>query len=201
MINSVNKTNMSIMFPSSKEFIENKKISDRVYMWILLRGVYQDNGIYLYEKLSSGANELNIDIRTLKKKLQILVNEGYVNKSENDYYFIPKQEMKYKRYMPRETAEKLLNINIEHIIKVFIILCTYHERYTGSINEDFSYRILLERIGVSKDLYNSRMANNMEHMLETLVKNGLINYGISPRYNESYLGSRKFVINSVCGIR
>lgn len=170
-------------------------------MWILLRGVYQDSGIYLYEKLSSGANELNIDIRTLKKKLQILVNEGYVNKSENDCYFIPKQEMKYKRYIPRETAEKLLSINIEHIIKVFIILCTYHERYIGSINEDFSYRILLERIGIFDGAYNSRTANNMECMLNILKNKGLIDYGISPRYNESYLGSRKFVINSVCGIR
>ena len=51
---------------------------------------------------------------------------------------IPKAEVQYKRYIYRDVAEKLYEAGMENLIKLFILLSTYHDKYRGSINEDFS---------------------------------------------------------------
>ena len=127
-----------VMFPSSKEFIENKKISDRTYAWCLLNGSYNESGIYIDKNYNSGARDLGIDRRTFKKRLQILIENGYIEEREN-CYVIPRKELQYKRYIYRDIAEGLYNSGMENIIKLFIVLSTYHDRYKGNQNEDFSY--------------------------------------------------------------
>lgn len=69
-----------IMFPSSKEFIENKKISDRLYMWILLNGTYKDNGIYIKKNDSNGAKSLGVNRRTFKKRIATLIERWVFKK-------------------------------------------------------------------------------------------------------------------------
>lgn len=186
-----------IMFPSDKDFIENKKISDRLYMWCLLNGTYKDNGIYIKKNDNRGAKSLNIDRRTFKKRIAALIEGGYLKNCEDDnYYMIPKAEIQYKRYIYRDVAEKLYKAETDNLIKLFIVLSTYHDKYKGSVNEDFSYRLLLKRIGLP---YNHDIVQNhkMENMLTKLVELGLLKYGRSPRYNESNPGSKQYVVERI----
>lgn len=185
-----------VMFPSSKEFIENKKISDRTYAWCLLNGSYNENGIYIDKNYNSGARDLGIDRRTFKKRLQILIENGYIEEREN-CYVIPRKELQYKRYIYRDIAEGLYNSGMENIIKLFIVLSTYHDRYKGNQNEDFSYRLLLKRIGLPYDNHDMVQNNKIENMLNKLVELGLLEYERSPRYNSNNFGAKQFVVTRI----
>ena len=187
------------MFPSDKDFIENKKISDRLYMWCLLNGTYKDNGIYIKKNDNRGAKSLNIDRRTFKKRIAALIEGGYLKNCEDDnYYMIPKAEIQYKRYIYRDVAEKLYKAETDNLIKLFIVLSTYHDKYKGSVV--ITVKDMLNGYELSEAVpYNHDIVQNhkMENMLTKLVELGLLKYGRSPRYNESNPGSKQYVVERI----
>lgn len=189
-----------VMFPSTKDFIEDKNLSDRIYMWILLNGKYEKDGIYISKKIKDAMNALNMNYHTLKKKLQNLIDKGYIKFSDNgEYYVIEKKELQYKRYIYRDIAEQLYNTKIDNIIKLYIVLSSYHDKYRGTQNEDFSYSLLLKRLGMSYK-HNAFQIDKMEKMLDKLVELGLIEYGKSPRCNDNNPCGKQFCITKVGGI-
>lgn len=110
---------------------------------------------------------------------------------------IPKAEVQYKRYIYRDIAEKLYEAGMENLIKLFILLSTYHDKYKGSINEDFSYRLLLKRLGLSYDNHDVAQNNKIKSLLNKLVELGVLEYGQSPRYNNGNLGSKQYVVERI----
>lgn len=189
-----------VMFPSTKDFIEDKNLSDRIYMWILLNGKYEKDGIYISKKIKDAMDALDMNYHTLKKKLQNLIDKGYIKFSDNgEYYVIEKKELQYKRYIYRDIAEQLYNAKTDNIIKLYIVLSSYHDKYRGTQNEDFSYSLLLKRLGMSYK-HNAFQIDKMEKMLDKLVELGLIEYGKSPRCNDNNPCGKQFCITKIGGI-
>lgn len=181
----IDRKDTTIEFPSEREFIETKKISDRIYAWILLNGYFERERVYLNKSTSSRRiySELGIAKNTYKSKLKNLLDSGYLKEDESRYW-IEISSFKYKRYISRETLSKLLELKQEGIIKVYLYLSSLSGVYGDSAF--FRYRTILREIGDYSERLSNKQVTKVKNMLDSLVSCGLLEY--SRRFSDFAYG-------------
>ena len=143
----------SLLIPNDKQFLTNKKISDRLYVWILLNGEYIEGDIYIDKKPRNAYNKLNMHYRSFYKRLEELIEEGYLI------------ETNYERYIYEDTARRLLETNINNIIKIYIYLGSLYSTYGKKAW--FTYSNILSEIGYSENR-DTRNNKKIKMILEKL---------------------------------
>ena len=156
---------------TDKDFLSDKKISDRLYIWLFLhKEELSDKNEFEVRKLA--CEELSIDKRTYNTKLKYLVDRGYINKFEG-ILSVPK--IKYSNYtrINRRTLKKLLSFGKENIIKLYALLKALYEAYPGFAW--FTYASLYRNYKIGYRC-QGRDNHKTKEMLDFLVKNKLLVY-------------------------
>lgn len=142
------KGRTSLLIPSEENFISNKDISDLLYVWILLNGKREDNQISISQKPRGAYKELGMCYRTFYRKLDKLLENGYIEKDGEYKYIISNKEYKYKRYVYKDIIERLYETKIDNIIKVYIYLCSLYDMNKKKGKETFfRYNTIAKVIG------------------------------------------------------
>lgn len=162
----------SLLIPNDKQFLTNKKISDRLYVWILLNGEYIEGDIYIDKKPRNAYKKLNIDYKSFYRRLEELIDEGYLIET-NYKYKVSKDITEYERYIYEDTARRLLETNINNIIKIYIYLGSLYSTYGKKAW--FTYSNILSEIGYSENR-DTRNNKKIKMILEKLKELGLIEY-------------------------
>lgn len=159
------------IIPTDKNFLSDKKISDRLYIWLLLHKEELSNKNE-FEVRKLACKELSIDKRTYQTKLKYLVDRGYINKSEG---ILSVLKMKYSNYtkINRVTLDKLLSFGKENIIKLYALLKALYEAYPGFAW--FTYASLYRNYKIGYRC-QGRDNHKTKEMLDFLVENGLLVY-------------------------
>ena len=118
----VSKERTSLLIPSEENFISNKEVSDILYVWILLNGDNIDGNITINQKPRGAYKELGINYRTFYRKIDKLLEYGYIEKDGEYKYKISSKKYKYKRYVYKDIIKELYDTKINNIIKVYIYL-------------------------------------------------------------------------------
>ena len=160
----------SIIIPSDKDFMKNKEVSDRVYVWFLLNGEYRGDGTYMKKWGNKGATTTGLNSRTFNKKMNKLLELRYIEDCGEEYR-IKFNNQAYKRYLYRDTAEKLLSKKKDYLIKIYMWLGSYYDSYGDRAY--FTYSGLLKGIGLSY-LHNSRNGEKAQRLIDNLVEMGLL---------------------------
>ena len=95
----MSKERTSLLIPSEENFISNKEVSDILYVWILLNGDNIDGNITINQKPRGAYKELGINYRTFYRKIDKLLEYGYIEKDGEYKYKISSKKYKYKRYV------------------------------------------------------------------------------------------------------
>lgn len=176
----------SLLIPTDKEFLSNKDISDRLYVWILMNGNKDGYDIYIDKVPRNGYKKLNTSYPTFKKRMIALESGGYL-KNCGYQYRVSTDNVVYKRLVYKSTIQKLFDTGIDHIIKVYVYLASLYTQY--GTKSYFTLSNLLETIGYSYSR-NVKMNNKMKEILSKLVELGLIEYykdtECGERYNTRY---------------
>lgn len=168
----------SFRIPSDSNFLSNKDISDRVFVWILLRGVTDGDEVYIEKKPRGGSKELNINYRTFCRRFQKIIDSDYLEEYE-DKYKVNFEVTKYKRWVYRDTLEVLLDTGIDDIIKVYIYLGTLYSTYGD--NAYFSLSEIEKNIGCSS-IGRTHTNNKIKNILKKLRELFLIRYTENAKY-------------------
>lgn len=192
------KGRTSLLIPSEENFISNKDISDLLYVWILLNGEREDNQISISQKPRGAYKELGMCYRTFYRKLDKLLENGYIEKDGEYKYIISNKEYKYKRYVYKDIIERLYETKIDNIIKVYIYLCSLYDmnKKKGS-KTFFRYNTIAKVIGYyGGESRDSRNEKKVGGIVKKLAEMNLISY--SPQYikvGESY--QTNFILNKI----
>ena len=174
----------SLLIPSSGEFLSNKKISDRLYVWLLQNGEIIEKDIYIDKKMRNAYKELGVNYRTFYRRIEELVKCGYL--IENEYkYKISGEDSEFKRYIYEDIVEKLYETKIDNIIKVYVFLSSLYSSYGD--RAWFNYNSILAAIGYSHKR-NMKNQDKVKVILEKLVELGLI------KYSRTYIAGEKYQI-------
>lgn len=121
----------TVMIPSEDMFIGKKYISDRLYAWIILNGLEEENNRFSFLKKPMGAyNELGINYRTLYKRIKDLYDMHYIEDSEYStirYVTVNDDTIKHKRYIYKDILQRLYDTGLDNIIKVYIYLGSLYD--------------------------------------------------------------------------
>lgn len=188
---------VSIGVPSGKEFIGNKRISDRVYVWAILNSEDMGDGKYIEKCPKRAYDKIGMNYRTFYKKFHRLSVDGYLSDS-GGYYKINGIDSKYTRYIYRETLEELLNEKTENIIKIYIEISSIYDTVAkkGQV-PFFRYSDICKRLGYYEQR-DTRNISKVKGIIERLREMGLIDYverktkvGDNYQINCEILGIRK----------
>lgn len=178
----MNKGRSSLLIPSDERFLSNKKISDRLYIWILLNGEKIDTDIYISKTPRNGYKELEINYRTFYRRLSELEINGYLSEI-GDKYEVTKNVSNFVRYIYKDIAEKLCDTKIDNIIKVYIYLGSLYSSYGNKAW--FTYNTIIEQIGYSNER-NMKNQEKVKIILEKLEELNLIKYSRIYKSGEKY---------------
>lgn len=172
----------SLLIPSDDEFLSNKKISDRLYVWLLQNGDIIDRDTYINKKMRNAYKELGVNYRTFYRRIEELVKCGYL--IENEFkYKISGEYSEFKRYVYEDIIENLYETGIDNIIKVYIFLSSLYSSYGNKAW--FNYNSILAAIGYSHER-NIKNQEKVKIILEKLVELGLIKYSRTYTAGEKY---------------
>lgn len=172
----------SVLIPSDREFLSNKKISDRLYVWILLTGERIDTDIYIDKMPRNGYKLVGINYRTFYKRIEELVEKGYLE--ENEYKYKVSKISHFKRLIYEDIIEKLYETKIDNIIKVYVYLSSLYAQYGDSAW--FTYNSILEAIGYNHER-NTRNQNKIKNILNKLEELKLLKYSRTYEKGQEYL--------------
>lgn len=183
VIKSVKKRGrVSLSIPSDAKFLSNKKISDRLYVWILLNGEQIESDIYIDKTPRNAYKELGIAYRTFYKRLDYLVAGGYLKNCEYQYK-VAKDVSMYQKYIYKDILRTLYETGIDNIIKVYVYLSSLYSVYKKE--SWFTYNSILSAIGYSHER-NCRNQEKVKIILDTLDKLGFIRYCRTYKPGEKY---------------
>ena len=191
--NGVKKGRPSLLIPSDNRFLSNKKISDRVYAWILLNGERVDSDIFIDKTPRNAYKDIGINYRTFYKRLEELVENGYLEDYEYQYK-VSKDISEYNRYVYYDIVKRLYELKIDNIIKVYIYLGSMYAQYGN--NAWFTYNSILAAIGYSHER-NIRNQEKVKIIIEKLAELNLIKY--CRTYEEGSKYQIKFKLLNVKG--
>lgn len=178
----MNKGRPSVLIPSDKEFLSNKKISDRLYVWILLTGEKIDTDIYIDKMPRNGYKSVGINYRTFYRRLNELLENGYLE--DNEYKYKVSKVSHFKRLIYEDIVKRLYETKIDNIIKVYVYLSTLYAQY-GS-KAWFTYNSILEAIGYNHER-NVRNQNKVKEILNKLEEMGFLKYSRTYEKGQEYL--------------
>ena len=172
-----------IKMPSDKVFLSNKSYSDILFAKLCLKiksnyGRYVVNKKNILDKINYKA-----DIKTFKKRIDSLERGGYIKNYTNEieiYY----KNIEYGCKISKKTILKLIDTNIENIIKTYIILKIFYENNKVAW---FSYNRLALQLGY-KNINENSTNKKMKEILDKLLELGLIDYKIE--YTKKYKCNR-----------
>ena len=174
-------TNLEIL-----TFLNNKNIDGRLYAYLQSKSVpvvVEENGIKNYEtrvdKFEIGSQATFCKAvkikspKTLRKYLNILIEEGYVE-DRGQYYVLPqRQEIFFK--IPLNTLRFIQNTIQEDVIKIYIYLGQRHKYASlNGFKYSFTIKEVVEHLGLSVSSQNSRAF--VKDGLDALMNNGLIKF-------------------------
>ena len=174
---------LSVLIPSEDYFLKDKKISDRIYAYILLKGERIENEIYIDKKIRNGYKELGINYRTFYKRLDYLASVGYLEDLGSKYK-IKTDMIEKRRFVYRDIIQKLYLTNKDNIIKVYVYLSSLYSQYGK--NAWFTYNSLLAAIGYSYER-NTRNQSTIESILIELSKLNIIKYCRTYKPGDKYM--------------
>ena len=168
--------NATVAIPSDEKFLGNKDISDRIYVWFILNCNKKGKRYYISKSKIRGVyNKIGINYRTFCKAIDNLIAGGYLKDIEYQYEItnITLKISKYKRYVSYDILERLYNIKVDNIIKVYLFLSSLYSIYGKE--SYFTYSTILNSIGYSykKQTYNHK---KIQSMLDKLEEIGMIKY-------------------------
>lgn len=180
----VSKERTSLLIPSEENFISNKEVSDILYVWILLNGDNIDGNITINQKPRGAYKELGINYRTFYRKIDKLLEYGYIEKDGEYKYKISSKKYKYKRYVYKDIIKELYDTKINNIIKVYIYLSSlYDTNQKKGIPTYFRYNTLAKVIGYyggkNRDSRNEKKVGGIVKKLSDMK---LISY--TPQYTK-----------------
>ena len=119
------------MIPTCSEFIRDKKISDRIYVWFLLNCKEDESGCRTVPIVRNGCmTGAGVRYETDVYKLGTLIDKGYIKK-EKLCYIIPNERFEYSCKVNRKTAEFLLNSRKDNLIKLYCVMKRLYESNPG----------------------------------------------------------------------
>lgn len=186
-----------IMVPSEERFIKNKYISDVVYMWILLHGKKEDDGVFSIPKKPKGAyKEIGISYLTFYKEIRELISCGFLEEYSKDSnkYILYKREYDFKRYIPKRIIEMIYETKERSLLKLYIYLASMYDYNQKRKQETFfKPNTLAEALGYSGGVNrDTRTEKKMRGLVNKLVDLKLITYTIKyeptdHRYKVTYI--------------
>lgn len=160
--------------PSGDNFLKDKNISDRMYLWILNTSVKIGGDLFIPKIIRNGYKELNMNYRTFKKRFNRFVEKEFLIEYEKAY-LISNKSSAYHRIVPKKILQTLYDTGIENITKVYIYLSSLYTTYRT--NSYFTYKSIAETIGVETGSRNRyRIYDKIEVILQKLSELGLITY-------------------------
>lgn len=160
--------------PSGDNFLKDKNISDRMYLWILNTSVKIGGDLFIPKIIRNGYKELNMNYRTFKKRFNRFVEKEFLIEYEKAY-LISNKSSAYHRIIPKNILQTLYDTGIENITKVYIYLSSLYTTYRA--NSYFTYESIAERIGAQTESRNKyRIYDKIEIMLQKLSELELISY-------------------------
>lgn len=182
----MSKKEASMLIPSGKEFLSNKNISDRVYVWILLNGERNGLDTYIDKKPRNAYKQIGIQYRTFYKRLDNLVENGYLEDCEYSYRVITNNS-EYGRLIYKNTIQQLYNTGLDNIIKVYVYLGSLYSAY--KTDAYFTLQKLSNEVGYLSQK-SSEVNKKIKEILNKLSELGLVRYckdtSMSERYHVKY---------------
>lgn len=166
---------LTLCVPSVEEFIKDKEIDDRIYVYMLLnsdKGNEKETRVINKSKLRGAYKKIGIHYRTMLRRLKFLIDGGYVIEFK-EVYELNTKGYRYKKYIYREVLEKLYETKEKDIIKLYIYMSSLYTQYKSSAY--FTYNSLVDILGYSS-YKNNRKRKDIIRLLETLREIKLINY-------------------------
>lgn len=166
--------NNQIIIPTYKEFTGNKKISDRIYTWILLNSNIDSETGDKWLPISRNKCMTGVGVRyeTYIKKIGTLVDLGYIEKTQFNYV-VSKKQFQYGCKINLSTAQVLLDSKMDNIIKLYAVLKRLYE--TNHNRAWFNYKSLYSGFGIGY-AHQGRDNHKTEEMLKYLQEHKLIYY-------------------------
>lgn len=163
-----------IRFPSDinntkNTFIQNKKINDSLYGFLLSQAKEIDNQYIIFKNDLPTQNKIcekiNIkSISTLRTYLNNLIDNNYLIQ-QNDKYIINNPEKTYFE-IPFDTLSQLVNSKINYIIKIFIYF-GQQMQYKDATHFTIAKLIDLLGLGIHNNASSYQKINNILDYLKT----------------------------------
>lgn len=159
-----------VELPADSLYLEDRNISDIIYTWFILnsKGV---KGIFIVDKPLRGVYKtLGMSYKTFWKKLNYLIESGYLIDNGDKTYIVDKSKWEMKRYVDFKIITKIHGTGIEDIIKVYTFLAT---KNSGKEELKWFTRVMLcKKIGYS----SQRHSNKIEDIIRKLIELGVLRY-------------------------
>lgn len=167
-----------------KKFLQNKSISDLLYIKIFLEADFEENETFRTIPISrisyvSYAKDLGISRQTVSKQLKSLLVEGFIAE-DSDRYIIPfPKEFYYD--IEAETLRKLVSFANSNSIKIYAYLLGW-DSFCKKLNRTFNYSLdgLCEVIGLAPRQQANR--KKIQDILDMLMRLGLVSVSETPDF-------------------
>lgn len=206
------------LIPLTKEFMENKKIKDKIWTFLQLRSyigkdnqgeehrfIYQDfslNSLYkeALEKLGNQNTKdkicsYNTFVNCIEELKRInLIKAGEINLNNRIYKVLYLNEVYPNKLIPKETLEYLYIVSNMNVIKIYSWLYNAQTYKTANnTNFTFTKELLAQKVGYTSTSYIKEIG----YILEALKSYGLIEYHLSSRITNNGKSARCYVLDNV----
>ena len=209
------------LIPLTKEFLENKKIKDKIWTFLQLRSyigkdkngeehrfIYKDfslNSLYqealdkLGNQTSGNTKDKMCSYNTFSSCIKELKNinliqEGEIDLKNKTYKVWYLNEVYPNKLIPKETLEYLYIVSNINVIKIYSWLYnaqTYKE--DNKTKFTFTKELLAQKVGYTSTSYGKEIG----FILESLQSYGLIEYHISNRITNTGKSARCYELDIV----
>ena len=210
------KRNEVRTFPTSDQFLGNKRLNDIIYGFFQTHSYLTENKErYCLKKETSAARVVEyfqslpeakdcpVSERTVREMIKLFAGAGILKEGELDkkkVYFLPDLEKGEFVYIKTDTLRYLVNTATSNVIKVYAFLKKKYQqhidfKYTEPYR--FSQRKLLEVLGYNPDINNAETAKMVKDIINCLENNKLIEASKSWVKTDSGNATNYYILENV----